>query len=220
MITYTQEEIVSSQELALSLDTYMDKVITGDVEKIAIVHNDTLSSVILSITEYERMTNTLAFLQNDPALSNLFQEQNTIANEEKQQDPLKLLYSGVDIKMDEQEKCITINPAGERFYNSGCDDLHTIFRDASLSQDADGNFHIQGVQTLYNEHNDSGMNYENLLCQHPKQLIKKRSFLGLFTYYNVNGSMKRDVKTLYVSEHKNYQIYHRLEFLSEIIEGV
>ncbi|MFA6138983.1 MAG: hypothetical protein WC667_12990 [Sulfurimonas sp.] len=219
MITYTQEEIVSSQELALSLDTYMDKVISGDVEKIAIVHNDALSLVLLSLTEYERMTNALAFLQNDPELSKLFQEQNFTANEEKQQHPLKLLYSGVDIKIDEQEKCIIINPAGERFYNSGCDDLHTIFRDASLSQDANGNYQIQGVQTLYNEHKDSGMNYENLLCKHPQQLIKKRSFLGLFTYYNVNGSMKRDVKTLYVCEHKNYQISQRLELLSEQVEG-
>ncbi|MCX6051021.1 MAG: hypothetical protein NTZ60_00770 [Campylobacterales bacterium] len=217
MITYSQNEMVSVEELALSLDTYMNKIVTGEVEKIAIVHNDTMSSVMLSIAEYERMMQASSLLKNDPALSKLFQEQNSTVKE-KQQHPLKQLYSGVDIKIDEEEKAIIINPVGERFYNSGCDDLHTIFRDASISVDANGNLQIQGVQTIYNKHYDSGLNYEELLCKHPEQLIKKCSFLGLFSYYSVDGSMTREIKSLYFCEYKNYQITQRCEVLSTVVE--
>lgn len=144
------------------------------------------------------------------------QEEITVA--ENQPSSLKLLYSDVDIKIDEEEKAIIINQAGERFYNSGCDDLHTIFRDASISVDANGTLQIQGVQTLYNKHFDSGVNYDELLCKHPEQLIKKRSFLGLFTYYSVNGSVTREVKAFYTCEHKNYRITQRCEVLSVVVE--
>ena len=201
MITYSQNEMVSAEELVLSLDTYMDKIVTGDVKKIAIVHNDAMSSIMLSVSEYERMMEASSLLKNDPAQSELFQEQESISvNEEvNHSSSLKLLYSGVDIKIDEEEKAIIINQAGKRFYNSGCDDLHTIFRDASISVDANGTLQIQGVQTIYNEHKDSGLNYEELICKHPEQLIKKRSFLGLFSYYNVSGSMTREIKSLSTS---------------------
>ena len=117
-----------------------------------------------------------------------------------------------------EEKAIIINPTGERFYNLGCDDLHTIFRDASISVDANGALQIQGVQTIYNKHYDSGSNYEELLCKHPEQLIKKRSFLGLFDYYKVDGSMTREIKSLYFCECKNYQITQRCEVLSAVVE--
>ena len=216
---YSQNEIISSEELALSLDTYLDKVLTGEVEKIAIVHNDAMSSVMLSVAEYERMTQAASLLKDNPALSKLFQEQEDItAAAENQSSPLKLLYSGVDIRIDEEEKTIIINQAGERFYNSGCDDLQTIFRDASLSVDANGNLQIQGVQTIYNRHVNSGFDYEELLCKHPEQLIKKRSFLGLFSYYSVDGSMTREIKSLYFCEYKNYQITQRCEVLSAVVE--
>lgn len=218
MVTYSQNEMVSVEELALSLDTYMDKIVAGDVEKIAIVHNDAMSSILLSVTEYERMMQASSLLKNDPELSKLFQEQKSTTAEANQSSSLKLLYSGVDIQIDENEKAIIINPAGERFYNSGCDDLHTIFHDASLSVDANGALQIQGVQTIYNRHEDSGFNYQELLCKHPEPLIKKRSFLGLFTYYSVSGSMTREIKSLYSCEYKNYQITQRCEVLSAVVE--
>ena len=148
------------------------------------------------------------------------QEEMPTNKEETQQPTFKLLYSGVDIRIDEDEKAIIINPTGERFYNSGCDDLHTIFRDASLSADANGNLRIEGIQTIYNKHYDSGSNYEELLCKHPEQLIKKRSFLGLFDYYKVDGSMTREVKSLYFCKRKNYQIMQRCEIVSTVVEDL
>jgi hypothetical protein len=126
----------------------------------------------------------------------------------------KVIYSDCDISIHEKSKEILINPKGERFYFIPCDAKDSIYRNATLSIGEDGRYTIEWTQLLYNKHYALGFSYEALLCEHPKELIRKRSFLGLITWYSAKGVMKREVRTRYVCKNTVYQINERLEFLS------
>jgi hypothetical protein len=126
----------------------------------------------------------------------------------------KVIYCNCDISIYEKSKEILINPKGERFYFVACDAQDGIYRNATLSSDEDGRYTIEGTQLLFTKHDTFGFNYEALLCEHPKELIRKRSFLGLITWYSAKGIMKREVRTRYVCKHTAYQIHERLEFIS------
>jgi hypothetical protein len=129
-------------------------------------------------------------------------------------------YSGVDLLIDERNKKIIVNPKGSRFYFVECEDQEKIFRDASLNYDVtQERYEIQGEQTIYSEHHDLGLSYENLLCLHPAELIKRKSFFGI-VWYSVSGILKREVRSRYLCKHKEYRIYERTEFLSQSIEEV
>ncbi|MFA6189813.1 MAG: hypothetical protein WC680_11105 [Sulfuricurvum sp.] len=125
----------------------------------------------------------------------------------------KILYSDVNLIIYEGSKHITINPKGERFYLMSCLRQSQIYRNATLSINEEGRYVIQGDQTLYTEHDEWDLSREKLLCEHPEELIHKRSFLG-FTYYSVDGVMKREVQSRYVCQHSIYQIEERLKILS------
>lgn len=125
----------------------------------------------------------------------------------------KILHTNCDLSLNEGSKSIVINPMGERFYLVPCEEQSSIFTNATLSLDDEGRYVIEGTQLLYNEHKGVSPSYEKLLCEHPHELIIKRTFLGL-TWYTVNGIMKREVRSRYICLHNTYQIYERLEFLS------
>lgn len=125
----------------------------------------------------------------------------------------KIYHTNCDLALDESRKSILVNPMGERFYFIPCEEQSYIFTNATLSTDKEGRYVIEGTQTLYNEHNGVSSSYEKLLCEHPAELIIKRTFLGL-TWYKVDGIMKREVHSRYICQHKAYQIHERLEFLS------
>lgn len=123
------------------------------------------------------------------------------------------LHTNCDLQINESNKMITINPTGFRFYGVDCEDQSSIYRDATLSLDEEGNYCVEGDQTLYTQHNESRVSYETLLCKHPQELITKHSFLGI-VWFKAKGVMKRDVRSRYVGKHKAYQIYERLEILN------
>jgi hypothetical protein len=125
----------------------------------------------------------------------------------------KIHYTNCDISLNESSKSILINPVGKRFYFVPCEDQNSIFTNATLTLDDEGRYVIEGTQLLYNEHNGVSLSYEKLLCEHPHELIIKRTFLGL-TWYKVKGIMKREVRSRYICKHNTYQIHERLEFLS------
>jgi len=125
----------------------------------------------------------------------------------------KIHHTNCDLTLDESSKTILVNPKGERFYLVPCESQSYIFTNATLSTDEEGRYVIEGTQTLYNEHKGVSGSYEKLLCEHPAELIIKRTFLGL-TWYKVNGIMKREVRSRYICKHNAYQIHERLEFLS------
>lgn len=121
----------------------------------------------------------------------------------------RVVYEGVDLLIDEGRKEIVINPKGERFYFTGCDEQHRIFRNATVRfEEEKGQYAIDGEQTLYGEHKGVGRSYEKLLCLHPARLIRRHSFFG-FVWYSVRGSLSRDVYSRYVCEHTTYRIFER-----------
>ena len=126
----------------------------------------------------------------------------------------KRVYSNVNILIDERNREILVNPAGERFYHIGHEEMGNVFFDATLSLDEDGIYTIEGRQTLYNEHSALGSDYEKLLCKHPKELIKKSSLFWLFGTYRVSGVHKREVHSKYICRYKEYCIIQREKVLS------
>ncbi len=126
----------------------------------------------------------------------------------------KTLYNNVNISICEKEKQILINPSSERFYNFACEEMGSVFFDATLSLDDDGSYIIEGKQILYNEHNDAGSDYEKLLCEHPKELIKEGALFWLFGLYKVSGVHKREVHSKYICRYKEYCIIQREQIIS------
>ena len=64
MVTYTQQELVGITELGKSLGSFINKVSSKTVEKIAIIKHNKPEAVILSIEEYERMKGFQEYLEN------------------------------------------------------------------------------------------------------------------------------------------------------------
>ncbi len=126
----------------------------------------------------------------------------------------KRLYNNANIAICEKEKQILINPLSERFYNFTCEEMGSLFFDATLSLDEDGFYVIEGKQTLYNEHSDTGSDYEKLLCEHPKELIKEGALFWLFGLYKVSGVHKREVHSKYRCRYKEYCIIQREQIIS------
>jgi hypothetical protein len=130
----------------------------------------------------------------------------------------EILYSGVDLSIDEEFKEILINPKDERFYFIPCNEQSQIYRNATLRYESEsGCYEIEGDQTLYTEHQGIGFDYEKVLCLHPQELIIKKSFLGI-TWYSVSGIMKREIRSRYRCQHNGYRIHERREILSCVIE--
>lgn len=129
-----------------------------------------------------------------------------------------ICYSDVDILIDEEKKEILINPKGERFYFVACDEQYKIFRDAQFRYDSDEErYEVTGDQSLYSIHKGIGLDYEKLVCLHPEELIRKKSFFG-FAWYNVCGVLKREIRSVYVCQHKEYRIHERLDVISKSYE--
>lgn len=127
-------------------------------------------------------------------------------------------FSDIDLLIDEGRKEILINPKGERFYFVSCDEQHKVFRDAILRYDSiEERYEIEGEQTLYTEHKGMGLDYEKLLCLHPKELIHKKSFFG-FTWFNVCGVLKREIRSVYLCQYKDYRIHERSAVISQTFE--
>lgn len=129
-----------------------------------------------------------------------------------------VFFSDIDLLIDEEKKEIVINPKGERFYFVPCEEQYKVFRDAILRYDSvEEKYDIEGQQTLYSKHRGIGRDYEKLLCLHPQELIHKKSFLG-FTWYNVCGVLKREIRTVYLCQYKEYRIHERLDVISKSYE--
>lgn len=129
-----------------------------------------------------------------------------------------VFFSDIDLLIDEEKKEIVINPKGERFYFVPCEEQYKVFRDAILRYDSvEEKYEIEGQQTLYSKHRGIGRDYEKLLCLHPQELIHKKSFLR-FTWYNVCGVLKREIRTVYLCQYKVYRIHERLDVISKSYE--
>ena len=64
MVAYTQQELVSATEISKQFGEYISKVKNGIVDKIGILKNNKLNAVILSVEEYERMSEAMELLED------------------------------------------------------------------------------------------------------------------------------------------------------------
>lgn len=69
-ISYTTEELIPSTEFAKGFGGFISKVISGSVEKLAVVKNNRPEAVVISITEYERIKQ-LADLAEDLSIAQM-----------------------------------------------------------------------------------------------------------------------------------------------------
>jgi len=72
-VSYTTEELVPSTEFAKGFGGFVSKIITGSVEKLAIVKNNKPEAVVISIAEYERIK-MLANLAEDLSVQKMVHE--------------------------------------------------------------------------------------------------------------------------------------------------
>ena len=64
MVAYTQNELVSATELSKQFGEYISKVKNGLVDKIGVLKNNKLNAVILSVEEYEKMSEAMEMLED------------------------------------------------------------------------------------------------------------------------------------------------------------
>ena len=64
MVAYTQNELASATEISKQFGEYISKVKNGLVDKIGVLKNNKLNAVILSVEEYERMSEAMELLED------------------------------------------------------------------------------------------------------------------------------------------------------------
>ena len=64
MVAYTQNELVSATEISKQFGEYISRVKDGIVEKIGVLKNNKLNAVILSVDEYEKMSEAMELIEN------------------------------------------------------------------------------------------------------------------------------------------------------------
>ena len=64
MVAYTKNELVSATEISKQFGEYISRVKNGIVDKIGVLKNNKLNAVILSVDEYERMSEAMDLLED------------------------------------------------------------------------------------------------------------------------------------------------------------
>ena len=64
MVAYTQNELASATEISKQFGEYISKVKNGLVDKIGVLKNNKLNAVILSVEEYEKMSEAMEMLED------------------------------------------------------------------------------------------------------------------------------------------------------------
>lgn len=64
MVAYTQNELASATEISKQFGEYISKVKNGLIDKIGVLKNNKLNAVILSVEEYERMSEAMDLLED------------------------------------------------------------------------------------------------------------------------------------------------------------
>ncbi|HQS67481.1 MAG TPA: hypothetical protein PLM93_09895 [Sulfuricurvum sp.] len=68
-VAYTRQELIDYNIIAENIDEMIDKLASGSLEKIAIIRDDKIETVMLSESEYKRMQINLDLIRelNDQA---------------------------------------------------------------------------------------------------------------------------------------------------------
>lgn len=77
MVYYAKNELVSSTQVAKQFGEYISKVKNGTVDKIGILKNNKLNAVIVSIDEYEKMSELLNQVEDEVIFKQIKNRLNT-----------------------------------------------------------------------------------------------------------------------------------------------
>ncbi len=83
MVTYAKDEIVGITELGKSLGSYLDKITSKMLHKIAIIRRNRPEAVIIPIEEYELLQNAYDRLEQkeiEEILSNMSKEDSEVSH--------------------------------------------------------------------------------------------------------------------------------------------
>ena len=64
MVAYTQNELVSATQISKQFGEYISKVSSGVLQKIGVLKNNKLNAVILSVKEYESLSQAKDLLED------------------------------------------------------------------------------------------------------------------------------------------------------------
>jgi len=73
MLSYSRQEMIGITELAKSLGGFIEKVVSGSVEKLIVIRHNKAEVVILPIEEYERMKE-IATLAEDMQIASIISQ--------------------------------------------------------------------------------------------------------------------------------------------------
>ena len=65
MIAYTRDEIISATDLARNVSSTLSSLVNHEKEKIAIMKNNKIEAVMISIDEYERLKEADEYLKKN-----------------------------------------------------------------------------------------------------------------------------------------------------------
>ena len=65
MVAYTRDEIISATDLARNVSSTLSSLVNREKEKIAIMKNNKIETVMISIDEYERLKEADEYLKKN-----------------------------------------------------------------------------------------------------------------------------------------------------------
>lgn len=65
MVAYTRDEIISATDLARNVSSTLSSLVNHEKEKIAIMKNNKIETVMISIDEYERLKEADEYLKKN-----------------------------------------------------------------------------------------------------------------------------------------------------------
>ena len=71
MTTYATNELIPSSEFAKRFGTYLSKITSNSIDKIAILKNNKVEAILISKDDYERMSEALEYIENQEILNTL-----------------------------------------------------------------------------------------------------------------------------------------------------
>ena len=64
MVQYIKEEIISSSVVSRQFGSILDKIQSHELEKVAVIRNNKMEAVIISLEEYEALNNMQELLED------------------------------------------------------------------------------------------------------------------------------------------------------------
>lgn len=102
----------------------------------------------------------------------------------------EILYTNVNIIIDERCKDIIINPVSERFYFIEYDDTQKVFYDATLALNENGAYVIEGRQTIYSVRGFHKREVQSkYICKYKEYCISERKNIISSEFENSNSEL-------------------------------